>query len=237
MKSIQGRLIVLLCGASLLLLATTGWVIYYMVGSELTGQFDRSLRAEAGALSSLVTVEAGGQIDFEYNDSAMPQYQRSHHPEYFAIRDAHGKVVAQSKSLGDRAAPDLPPGVPSMNLRLPDGHAGRALRLDFVPQPDPDAKSAVVPAANANGHFNIVVVRRREPLEDSIEVLLSTLAIAGAALAICIAAMVIIVVRRTLQPLRKIRDSVAAIEPSHLDLRLPADELPAELAPHLYLPQ
>src|SRR5690242_889197 len=100
MNSIQGRLIVTLSVGCALLLGATGVLLHRALGDVLTRQFDHALQTQASALATLVTLQSDGTIDFEYNENAMPQYQRSRHNEYFIVYWGDGKELARSSSLG-----------------------------------------------------------------------------------------------------------------------------------------
>ena len=81
MSSIGRRLIVTLSLGCAVLLGATGVFLYRAIADVLTRQFDHSLQTQASALTALVTLQSDGTIDFEYNENAMPQYQRARHNE------------------------------------------------------------------------------------------------------------------------------------------------------------
>src|SRR5438046_7966868 len=98
MSSIQRRLIVWLTVACVTLLVATGAVIYRFFRADVVGQFDRALETEAQVLSSCVTYDREGHLDFDYSTPPSSQRQLLGGPEYFVIRYADGRVFREHGS-------------------------------------------------------------------------------------------------------------------------------------------
>lgn len=140
MTSIRGRL------AGRLLLALSGIVVFVVVlsrvllGGWLEEEFDRALIAKAQALVTLTSQDAG-EIDLDFADEYMPEFERATDPEYFQLWSSAGAVVERSHSLvtGDLARlPGLRFEPRIRNVDLADGRPGRSVQIDFVPQVEDD---------------------------------------------------------------------------------------------------
>jgi two-component system sensor histidine kinase QseC len=238
-RSIQGRLIVALTAAAAGLSLVVGVALYRSIRSDLIGGFDRALEAQASAVRALVSVRSDGSIDFDYSDDAMPVYRGggARDAQYFFIRGGDGRVFARSGSLrGIDWSPDIPAAGAARDVALPGGRAGRALRVDFVPALDEEGAGSGEArrsraAAAAAPVMTIVVARDRGPLDESLGQILRRLAASGVAFALATAAAVVLIVRRSLRPLRDVADAAREIGPAELHRRLPEAGLPAELLP------
>ena len=231
MHSIQARLIATIAASSLLLSAASGTLLYLSIRADLVRQFDRSLEVKAAAITSLVQWQPNGRIDFEYSENAMPEFQHAEHAEYFIIRFENGKVFARSKTLKGSNLPTIPNGATARDALLPSGHAGRAVKLDFVPVRDPDGNSQTFVSGFAPPTMSITVARSRVSLDGALNRLLRTFVFGTVLLASTATWAVVLIVRRALRPLRMVADHTARIDSMRLDLRLPDAQLPAELKP------
>ena len=231
-RSMQARLIFALGGASVLLTITTGVLLYHSIRADLVNEFDVSLRAQASALAALIEPRPGGRLEFDFNPAAMPEFQRQRHAHYFTVRYGDGRVFATSPSLAGE--PLLMPGqtAAAVDLALLSGRRGRAIRLDFIPQPDADDPPAPLPS-EPPGSFpmNVTVARDRATLDGALNRLLRTLTIAGGMLTLAIAGAVAAIVHLSLAPLRTIGEAVAQIDAAQLQLRIPDQDVPTELRP------
>jgi len=181
-------------------------------------------------LRALVTIGRKGALEFEYTESAMPEYQRVNDPEFFAIRFGDGKLFASSKSLRGFDPPMVPSENHAIDLPLPGGGHARAARLEFVPQPEGDHAEGKGPAW-AGPPMSVTVGRDRSPLDAALNRFLRTLIVAAGLLAFALGFTVAAVVRISLRSLRAIKACAEQINPSELHRRLPQEHLPAELVP------
>jgi two-component system sensor histidine kinase QseC len=244
MKSIQSRLSLALAATLIALLIAAGALLYRSIRADLVHDFDQALLAQASALSSLVSLEREGKLDFEYNATAMPQYQRPENPQYFAIRFSDGRLMAASQSVGGKSPPLVLAGLTTQDLALPNGIAGRAARVEFVPHAETDvalpsmndgggavAPWTPIPADPGRRPMSVVVAQDRAPLDASLHRLLRTLISSFALVAATVVGAVMVIVRASLRPLRTMGERVGQIDASQLHLRLPEQAIPAELAP------
>jgi signal transduction histidine kinase len=237
MRSIQARLIVGCALASMVLSAGTGLLLYRLMRADLVREFDRSLLARAQALSTLLTVDEHGNLDFEYTEQSVPEFQAHRagergHAAYFVFRRGDGSVYALSGSLSGKPPLVLPGNAQAGDLILPSGMIGRAVRLRFIPAPDPEIERhhEIVRASGA-GAMTLLVARERSELDDSLARLVRVLTIATGLLALTLVGVCALIVRISLRPLRAMADSMTRIEPSNLDQRISADGIPKELQP------
>jgi signal transduction histidine kinase len=231
-RSIQFRLSVALSIASLLISAATGVLLYHVIGRDLVRSFDRSTYAKASALSQLVNRQPpDGHVEFEFVAGSMPEFEPGPHAEYFEIRNSAGHVIWHSKSLGDSHLPTEFPASNCRDVHLPSGRTGRATRVEFVPQPDPDMKQPLPASVGNPEPLMLVLGRDRAQLDSGLRELLRSLMIGSAACALAAAAVAVIVVRRALRPVRVLADQAAKIDAERLDARLGTADLPDELTP------
>lgn len=238
MRSIRRRLVVsLLVGSGLLVLAA-GLIASALVARRLRHEFDQSLLAKARALVTL-TLQHRGEVEIEFADEFMPEFEAREQPEYFQLWLDDGTLLERSHSLEDRDLPRLPELTGShhfRDLRLPDGRAGRLVEIAFVPQVEDDedwAETALDPAAPPGQLRSavLVVAREREQLDALIRSLyaatigLVTLLMAGIALLVHLA------VRRELAPLAEVGRQVQALDAGGLSSRVTVEPPVRELLP------
>ncbi len=236
MTSIRRELVVgLLIGLWLLVAAGSG-VLYLSLRAVMIRQFDEALLTRARALASLVQQSAGGGFEFNFADESLPGFSRGSRPDYFEIRRPDGTVLERSRSLaGKELMPTTEdhPGPGFRNLVLPDGRAGREVRIEFHPQRDdenePEGELQAEPPTGAG--LVLVLARGREELDGTLNMLLVGIAALGLLLPLGIALVVGMAVRRGLRPLERIAAETAAVDPRRLDYRFKVNDVPEELKP------
>lgn len=236
MRSIRRRLIVsLLVGAGLLVLAL-GLGASTVVARRLEQEFDQSMLSKARALVTL-TKQHGGEVEIDFADEIMPEFEAPSRPEYFQLWLADGTVLERSRSLGSRDLPlvrDLSSSAIYRDLRLPDGRPGRMVEIAFVPQQEDDeTEIALDPAAPPGGRLAAVLAmaRGRERLDALIRSLYgATLGIALLLMA-GIALLVHFAVRSGLTPLEEVGRQVQALDAERLDGRVALQRPVRELSP------
>lgn len=231
------------------LVVATGAGLYVFVRRALLARVDDALFARAGALSSMVKVEAGTiELDFagEATPTARGERAEGHvRAEFFELwtLDSRGeaRVLERSASLGGTDLP-LPPdqrtgGVSptAWNGPLATGHEGRLAALRFTPRADPEAEDHA-DSAPTDGPTNtpdvlLVVAQSRHDLDRTLAVLAGALSAAGLALAAGMTFAVRVALARGLRPIADLVDQVEAIGPSDLGARLGTSGTPIELAP------
>lgn len=227
-RSIQSRLAWSLMAAAVILSAGVGVLLYHWIGREMVDNFDRGLRGKGEAIVSLVSLEAGGVLDFEFNEAAMPEYRPGKSAEYFQIRFADGKPYVTSKSLADGALPlqtiNVSQRASYFDFPLPDGRPGRAIQISFIPQSEQPPPAPAAPMV-------AVIGRDRSELDRNLSRLFTSLAIATILLGSGTALTSIPIVRYSLRPLRRFAEQAARIDAKNLETRITQIDLPAELFP------
>lgn len=140
MNSIRRQLLIGLVVGSVVLLGLAGAALYQRTEAILRAEFDAALRARALALVSQVKEIPEG-VEFDYAHDILPKVVERDQSEYFQLREVDGSTLERSRSL---AGKDLPQRAGTLehpafwDLPLPDGRAGRAISMEFVPPRDPE---------------------------------------------------------------------------------------------------
>lgn len=119
-------------------------------------------------------------------------------------------------------------------LELPNGRAGRAVALRFVPQAEHEEESGHDEKAESppSGPWAVVVVARNtDELQELLGSLLAGLAGIGILLPVIVALMAALIVRHGLRPLDRLAREAGTIHSGTLSHRFPETGMPAELAP------
>ncbi len=238
MRSIRRRLLWSLIGGCGLLVLAAGFGSSLLVERHLRAEFDRSLLTKAQALVTL-TVQQAGEVELDFADEFMPEFEAHEPVEYFELWLAGGTVLERSRSLAERDLPrfaDLARAPRCRDLRLPDGRPGRLIEIAFVPQLEDDAavtESAADPGAPPGELTSavLVVARGREELETVVHRLRATTVGIALLLLAGIAALVHRAVAGGLEPLSQIGRQVQALDASRLGRRVAIQPAVAELAP------
>jgi two-component system sensor histidine kinase QseC len=232
-NSIRRHLTVGLLLGFCLLWAAGGAVLYLAIRAGLTAEFDDALRAAAEALAAVTTQEKG-LVELDFTGESMPGFARRQLPDYFQIWRPDGTTAQRSPSLGNGELPSRAvssvKGFQCWSLRLPDGRAGRAIGIRFVPPMEEDARDQP-PAPGLTEPITLVVARHRAALDHRLRLVATTLLLVGGALAAMTGVIVPVMVGWGLKPLDELEKQVAVIDARTLQLRFPTTGLPSELQP------
>jgi len=220
--SLQKRLTLGLALALGLVLTLMSAVIDYLVDRELHAYMDARLLSHANGIVSIIGTHPE---QFDTLHLLMPEYNWPTHTDFFEIRDAAGVSVFRSESsaAGELTPPPVWPDAAPLyyDLRLPDGHLGRALALPLN-----------VNFQGESGRFTLIVARERD-FEERLETGIDLALYGGAALALTLILVIARwAVRRSLAPVLRAGARIAPGDgalPSADALRDPA--LPLELQP------
>jgi two-component system sensor histidine kinase QseC len=226
MNSIRRNLTRTLVFAILVLAAAGLGAVYLAARFAVIDQFDVALAAKAQAIETLTKAMPGG-AEVGFTDRYFRGFDDRRSKDFFEIWDNEGRSLARSESLGgahltERAG--LTARATFYTMPIPNGGAGRAMGLTFVPKP----LKAPAPALPL---FHLVVVSDRDHLDDNLELLEGLAAGCGAALIGATLLLIPRVLRRGLEPLHELGEKAAAIDSSSLGSRFPIDDLPVELHP------
>lgn len=238
MTSIRGRTSMLVAICMTLLLALGGVALFVVLRATLTRQFNNNLLAQATALRSLTRTDEGA-IEMEINGDDLPQYKPGPKAEYFVAWVRDGKawtLLERSDSLsGAHNWASNAVKVGTEDRKLPDGRAGRALTIEFVPTAEqereaaPHDGSATTPVAPAPT-VRLLVAQSREPLDEALAAISVSVVGVGIVLVLAGVAATSWAVRRSTRPLMELSRDVASLGPTTLHRRLQVHHLPSELA-------
>lgn len=193
-------------------------VDYHTTRRLLVYHFDDELRTHAGALVSLVH-RTGSSLTLEFDEAALPFYRSSPKADYFEIRDMTGTVMRRSESLGDH---DLTigwgtPEAPRIaDTTLPDGRPGRAIGVRYV---------------HGNEEVRVTVAESRTPLDHALVRLVKSSLFTAAGLALALALVLYVVLRRGFRPLAELSARVERLDVATLPVSVGMGRMPREIAP------
>lgn len=232
MRSLQSRLLWGTAGATLVVFAVAGFILFIAVRVVLVGEFDSALDAKARAVASL-TEWKRHRVHLEWDAGQMPEFSAAQRPEYFEIWSG-GTSIARAGALRDHLALPADARFEPLHefVRLPDGRGGRQVAFRFKPRADEDDVDHQ-PAANSGARPDAILVVSRETAElDRVLARLRWLlaAVCGAA---TISAMGVMawVVRAGLRPVGGVAGRIARVGNSNLSDRIAPQGVPAELMP------
>ncbi len=234
MRSIRRTLQASLAVALGLLLAMAGIALSLHLRSLFVAQFDSGLEASARLLAALVHLHQGGQVDTEFEEAWLPEYEPGPDAEYFDLRGPDGDRIEASASLKRSSIGDLPPGdarLRSWNLRLPDGRPGRALAFSFRARIDEHQDEPGSPIRLSDMVLTLVAARGRASLDAGLRGVTAALVALGVALLIGVPLVVAAVVRRGLRPLDGLADRMKDVDARRLELGIAVETMPHELRP------
>ncbi len=227
LKTLRGRLLAGTALATALILAGAGVLVYFFVRISLVGEFDAALESATRALAAL-TEQDESKVSLEPDAFNLAEFTRRNAPDYFAVWNADGSAVGESKSLAGAA---LPHAAPALNqtilesLRLPDGAPGRQASLTFVPIYE-DAAGKTGPGTRI---VTLTVARHTAPLDARLAGLAWLLAGVGIAATGAAAGVMLWVVRRGLRPLEQLAARISAAGRKNLGERVEISDAPGEL--------
>lgn len=226
MSSIRHQLTLGLLGATGLLLALSGVLVWLLVQRALLRQFDSSLRGRAILLQEAVE-EEDGMLELELNLEPLAPAGEGIVPTLFQAWSEAGESALKSESLAGQSLPrlEVPAGesltAPSKHT-LADGTRIRAVAARF------DAKD------DKRGLFRnvtMVTARSTQGIDSTLRLLSWVLAGTGGAALAVLVLIIRLVLARGLAPLGVLAARTSAIDVRQLHQRLPEEDTPSELRP------
>ncbi|MCI0632144.1 MAG: HAMP domain-containing histidine kinase [Phycisphaerales bacterium] len=230
MKSIRGRLTILLLGGLALALGAGGAAVYWISEASLVRQFDAGLKSRAHTLASLVKLEPEGLI-FENGDAPPAMMAET----YFELRlGSSGNVLKKSAKLGDLSLPQCEVAeneYVTANTDLPGSLNGRAVWFGFRARVDPDDWGNAESSQASPELLTIVAALDRGPIDRALGTLLTTLLMVGLSVAIAVAILVALGIRWGLAPIDRLSRQLGRVSGTTLSERFDNSGAPRELAP------
>lgn len=219
--SIHARLLLLLLGGLGTLMFVLFLLLDFSIDRQIFGRLDTTLLGRARSV--VVLLESHTRADaWQELHELSPEYATGGHTDFVQIWDAAGTTLLSSAS---NAAKNLqpPPATVSANaplfydLRLPDGHRGRAVGLRFAMPGSP-------------GDAILVVAEEREQVDQLERRVHVALVIGVLGMSLLAALLSVLAVRSGLRPLFAFAaetdpDGAPRVEP------LPIEQMPRELEP------
>ncbi|MBZ0112240.1 MAG: sensor histidine kinase N-terminal domain-containing protein [Thermoanaerobaculia bacterium] len=228
----------LLIGTGLLVFIDL-WGEDQLVRRGWEGQFDSRILAQARALVTLTKTEAEG-IELDFDDQAMPQFERAERPDFFQIWIEGDTVLERSRSLhgmdlerrGDRSTEPR-----FRDVELPDGRHGRSVQIDFYPQIDSADKTILNrdfeprTLLHSTTPATLVLATDRLDLDRTLDTFQWTAVLMSVVSMTAMAIMFLLVVGGELKPLERLGEAVGRLGVDDLGQRLQLPNSRSELEP------
>ncbi len=234
LKSLRSRLLAGMMGSISVLLILFGVVIYTTISRSLRDEFDFSLEKMARTLAAAALVERG-VIEVELVPELMPDFQEARGALYFQYWVDDGPVLERSASLegGDLPHFHASGEAPVLQaITLPNGRLARAAGMRFRPaieyareRPEGAIQTDEFP------FVTVVVARETAALQDRLDHLIWLLIAAGTGTMAVGLLVSVVVIGRSLGPVRRLARDIAAIHEGELTTRVGASGMPDEILP------
>ena len=228
MKSIRRQLTSTILTGFGLLLIFSSTAIYFFTRVALLNEFDAGLRAKALTIMSLTEQHQDG-IQLDLPGTFLQGLGDNVAPQFYELWQTNGTIIARSESLKDTGLPSRfgSPAAPEYwNLNLPDGHAGRAIGLKFLPKAEDEDAKRFVPLEAI-----VMVAADRRSLDQTLASLATALVLTGLLTIVITVPVVRFSLRRGHAPLEQLARQAAGITADSLQTRFPVNRMPAELLP------
>ena len=218
MTSLRGRLTIAIVMLVAVVLAGLAVVLYVGARRAAWDQHDHALVARARALAVIAEYENDGY------EMSLPPEAEGATPSYIEVWEPNGDVLARSASLhdGDLAPTEARLRHPVVSdVTLPDGRAGRAIGMRFVPRHDPRTENA--------GELALVLAEGTEDVEAAGARIRAWFIVFGIAALALIALLTMWLLGRGLRPLTELAAQLELIDDRNLAVRIATDQQPIEL--------
>lgn len=217
MKSLRARLTAVVVALVAVVLVVMAMVLYVGVRRAAWQQHDAGLAARARA-----TAEIAEHDDQGY-EMELPPEPHDVPASYVEVWKDDGSVLVRSASLrGDLPRSDAPLGRPAYSdITLPDGRAGRAITMTFVPRDEAVHGKA--------GALLLVVAEGTEDVDAAVGTVRTWFIVLGVGGLLAIAFVTAWSLARGLRPLAKLALEIEGIDDRRLATRLAVEGQPTEL--------
>lgn len=229
LSSIKARVITFYLVVLFVTLSALGVFLYFSLSKIVYNSIDSSLLSRATALATLVN-EDNNEIEFNFSDEIMSEYNSPKAKSFFQIRRFDGTVIEKSTSLRNLELP-FGSGENRKNFKtiLLKGVPTRLVNFYFFEDSDQGDKQKG-PGTKREGQG--LIVQCAEDMREEI-ILLKTY---GLVLSISIFFVLIasasggfFIARKALMPVKEISESVGRISESNLSQRITPGNIPMEL--------
>ncbi len=232
--SLRARLLTGMIGSFAVLLVLFGLVIDAAIEYSFVREFDFYLETVARTLAAAATVN-GSRVEVKVVPEALPDIQQVEGELFSQYWKDDGTVLAKSRNLGDQDLPRFSGenGHPQVRpFVLSDGRNARAGGMRFsVRQSTPFPRGSSPKSCSGDECLTLVVARDTTDLESHVRDLRWLLLAAGACTMTVGAAVSVVVIRRSLRPLRNVAATIATIREDDLSARISTTTMPEEIVP------
>jgi two-component system sensor histidine kinase QseC len=231
MRSLSTTLILGTIIGTAAVLLTVGLLVYVLVRTDLVEQFDHALVDKALLLASTVELEEG-ELDLQFSEFDMREFEKLDRPAYLQLWLADGSVLFRSESLGTSNLDMFceSGGAPAYcYVTLPAGRPGRAVSIAFAPKLE--YADSHVRRESPLRRITLMLARDTAPIRESLARVTMLLAMAGFAAILLSAAILWLVVRRSLQPLKEMAAEISQLDEQDLSARVKTGHSVRELHP------
>jgi two-component system sensor histidine kinase QseC len=207
-------------------------VFYFYAERVLVRHFDDSLSQHLSTFTRMTERERD-EFDFDFEQLRLPEFEPSQaDPGYYQAWDQSGRTLERSPSLGGADLPrsehatDQPTFV---DVRLPNGSAGRAAVLRFWPRVE--GRRTREDLAGVDYQVDMMVARSRSSLDEAKLTLLKSFFVFALILPLGTVLIVRWATGHGLGGLNRIAEEISSLRPDNLSHRFDAARLPRELLP------
>jgi signal transduction histidine kinase len=234
MRSIRKTLVIGTTAGTAALLSAGGIVLFLLVRSGLVAQLDQSLNDNARLYASTVE-QKRKKPGLEVDKLDMKEFEAPDRPEYLQLWGEDGASLFRSSSLGEAdlekfAAPIEAPD--HRWVKLPSGHAARAVGMCFIPLPDRKAKDAdAEPLVIPSQVVTLVLARDTRALDETLASLGTLITLVSLATLVATVAVLRVVIWRSLKPMDHLAAEIGRLDEEDLSGRVDLADAPHELQP------
>jgi heavy metal sensor kinase len=219
-SSIKAKIVLFYMVVLFVILSLLGIFLYFSLSRIVYDSIDSSLLSKAKALATLVK-ESGNEIEFNFSDEVMWEYNSSKSMSFFQIRRFDGMIIEKSESVGNL---ELPFSAHTRETTFQTIHfKGKSVRMVNFHVPAEEERSK-------KEHY--LIIQCAEAIGDQIN-LLKTYRIV---LSLSVLSIMIIssfggflIARKALTPVEEISQAIDKISESNLSERITSDSIPEEL--------
>jgi signal transduction histidine kinase len=220
-RSIISRITVLHIVAVVATCVAMPAALYYMLDRAVTELHERALRGQALEIADALRRGADGEWRLELSPRLKELYSEAYGRYGYAVVEANGNVLFTTRENGRplvRQRPEQPSEYYFERDRDPALISGASLRVDI------DGEPVWIQVGEDMTHRDAL-------LDDVVNEFFGRVGWITAPILLLLLVIEIVIVRRGLQPMIRASALAAQIGPATVDLRLPTDRMPRELAP------
>ena len=195
--------------------------LYYMLDRAVNELHDRALRSQAVEIADALRRDPNGEWRLELSPRLKELYSEAYGRYSYAVVDGEGNVLFSTRGNGRplvRQHPDPSGEYYFERSRQPSVISGASLRFEVGGEP------VWVQVGEDMTHRDAL-------LDDVVNEFFGRVGWITAPILLLLLAIEIIIVRRGLQPVIRASGLAARIGPATVELRLPAEKMPSEIAP------